>query len=314
MAMTAAVLGAATALWAAPRKVTLELKASPGDQLRYVSSLTMAMDMTVQDPTTGNQLLSVAPRLVGSATTITRVQDVSKNGDLTASSRVESFDISLDVADLHARLAIVGPDGGPPQLIKLPELPVRAVVSKRGKALAIEGLEELPIPPVPMPGGGSISLPEMINKFVTKFSQPMYPDRPVAVGDTWSWEMVFDPAEMAELMGMPMPPEAKEQMGAMTMPIKCTSTLAALEKMNGVECARIEAESPRDLNMAAGPPEAGGMMLKESGSTKVTTWFDYAAGRAVREVTDMHMTMRLGNEEITLVRMEMRGTGETNLK
>lgn len=309
--MATVLLVGASAVWAAPDAVTLEMKGETGQELRYSTTFSMFLDLDVQDPESGKQVFSLAPRMTGSAVTISRVADVSENGDLSLAGRVESFDFSLDVADLHARLAIVGPDGGAPQLIKLPEIPLRTVMSKAGKLVAFEGLEKLPIPPIPGPAGQSIDLKGMMTRMVSEFSQPLFPDHPVSVGDTWEWEMVIEPLKMAEMMGTPMPPEAKEQMGELSIPIKNTSTLVGFEMVNGVECAKIEAVAPWELNMPAGP---GGMVLSESGSTTVVTWFDYTAGMKVKDSTQVQVSMTMGNEQATPVRMEMRVSGETELQ
>lgn len=311
--MVLMLLVSATALWAAPTAVTLEMKGQPGQELKYATDFEMSMDIEVTDPASGGQVFALAPRMQANAVTISRVAQVSENGDLTMRGRVESFDFTLDVADLHARLAIVGPDGGPPQLIKLPEIPIGAVVAKDGKVLAIEGLDALPIPPIPMPGGSTLNIPEMISNVMDEFSQPVFPDRPVSAGDTWEWEMVIDPLAMAEMMGTPLPPEAKAELGDMSFPIKNTSRLVAFETVNGVECAKIEAVAPWELSIAAGPPGSG-MMVNESGTTTVLTWFDYAGGRAVREVTSVGVTMRVGNEELTVARMDLQMAGETELQ
>jgi hypothetical protein len=308
------VLASAAVVWAAPSAVTLELKGEPGQESRYASTLEAAVDVAVKDPATGVEVFSLAPRLVGSIVTVGRVVEVAENGDLTLASRVESFDFSLDVAELHARLAIVGPGGGPPQVIKLPELPIYAVVGKRGNVVAIQGLEALPIPPLPGPEGKKINLPEMIGQMIEEFSQPAYPEGPVAVGDTWGFEMVIEPLKMAEMMGTPMPPEAKEGLGDVSFPINVECTLVAFETVNGIACAKIETESPWELSMPMGPPEAGGMMLNEQGTSTVVTWFDYSAGRKVRETAEVELTMTVGAGPVVPVRMEMRITGETELK
>jgi hypothetical protein len=309
--MAIVLLVGASAVWAAPNAVTLEMKGEPGQEMRYSTTFSMSFDLDVQDPESGEQVFSLAPRAAGSAVTVSRVAEVSGNGDLSLAGKVESFDFSLDVADLHARLAIIGPDGGAPQLIKLPEIPIRTVISKTGKLVAFQGLERLPIPPIPGPAGQRIDLKGMMGRMVTEFSQPLFPDHPVSVGDTWEWEMVIEPLKMAEMMGTPMPPEAKEQMGALSIPIKNTSTLLGFEMLNGVECAKIEAVAPWELNMPAGP---GGMMLSESGTTTVLTWFDYAAGQKVKDSTQVEVSMTVGNGEATPVHMEMRMSAETELQ
>lgn len=311
--MAVILLVSATALWAAPTAVTLEMKGQPGQELKYATDFEMSMDIEVTDPASGGQVFALAPRMQANAVTISRVAHVSENGDLTMRGRVESFDFTLDVADLHARLAIVGPDGGPPQLIKLPEIPIGTVVAKDGTVLAIEGLDALPIPPIPMPGGTTLNIPEMISNVMEEFSQPVFPDRPVSAGDTWEWEMVIDPLAMAEMMGTPLPPEAKAELGNMSFPIKNTSRLVAFETVNGIECAKIEAVAPWELSMPAGPPGTG-MMVNESGTTTVLTWFDHAAGRTVREVVSVGVTMRVGNDQMTVVRMDLQIAGESELQ
>lgn len=313
-AVAAAVLAAGAAgLQAAPEAVTLELKGTPKAEARYATTLDMVMDLTVKNPENGAEVLSVNPRLEGRAVTIQRVIEVADNGDLTMGGQIESFNIKLDVADLHAQLAIEGPEGGPPKLIKLPALPIRTVVTKRGQVVAIKGLEGL-IPPLPGPGGQKIDIGQFLTKIVSQFSEPVYPDKPVSVGETWGWKMTVDPAAMAETMGFPMPPEAKAQMAPMKFPIVVNYRLAGFETVNGVECAKIEAEAPWELNMPMGPPEKKQGTLHESGTTKVTSWFDYAAGRAVREHTEfgMQMTMTMGAS--TPVNMTMRMTGDTELQ
>jgi len=309
--MAIVLLVGASAVWAAPNAVTLEMKGEPGQELRYSTTFSMSFDLDVQNPESGEQVFSVAPRAAGSAVTVSRVAEVSENGDLSLAGRVESFDFSLDIADLHARLAIVGPDGGAPQLIKLPEIPLRTVISKAGKVVALEGLERIPIPPIPMPDGRRIDFKGMMSKSIAEFSQPLFPDHPVSVGDTWSWEMVIEPLKMAEMMGTPLPPEAQEQMGALSIPIKSTSTLVGFEMLNGVECAKIEAVAPWELNMPAGPE---GMVLAESGTTTVVTWFDYAAGQKVKDSTQVEVTMTVGDGKVTPAHMEMRMSAETELQ
>jgi hypothetical protein len=313
--VTVAVLMAVAAAYAAPRSVSLELKGEPGQELRYGTTFECAMQLEARDPGTGREVLSIAPRVTGRMTTIQRVHEVAENGDLTLGGQIESFGFTLDVADLHAQLAIEGPDGGAPELIKLPPLPVRAVMSKRGKTLDIEGLDRLPIPPLPGPSGKPIDIGAMIKAFVQQYSQPLFPDRPVSVGETWEWETAVSTGEMLETLGMPMPEEMKERMSSLSIPLKSTSTLVGFEEVGGVECAKVEAAAPWRLSMPlSGGEESGAPMLEESGVTTVVTWFDHAAGRTVRETATIELTMRVGGEQAALAEMRMVATGETNLK
>lgn len=274
--------------WAAPESVRLELKGTPGTASRYESKFNMTMDIAV--PLAQESNLVVSPRLEGRAITLERVTSVAENGDLTMGTQIESFDVKLDVADLHVQVAIQGPGGGPPQLIKLPALPIEMVISKRGKPVAITGLDKL-LPPIPGPGGQKINLGELLDKAVKAFGQPLYPDKSVSVGESWEWKMMVDPAAIAEMLGAPMPAEAKEQLAHLKFPVQTTSTLVGFETINGVECAKIEAAAPWKLSMPMGPEQAESPALRESGRTQVTTWFDYQAGRRVKELVAVSMEM-----------------------
>ena len=118
---------------------------------------------------------------------------------------------------------------------------------------------------------------------------------------------------MMEDLGMPMPAEAKAAMPDVKIPIRNTSTLVGFDTVGGVECAKIEAVAPWQLEMPVGPPGEAGMVLREQGKTSVTTWFDYAAGRKVKESVRSEFTMTMGDGKITPVRMTMLITGQGEL-
>jgi len=308
------VLCSAVAAGAAPQAVVLELKGQPGDAAKYATQFSAAMDMTFTDPATGRLAFSLSPRLGGTAVTIERVVEVTEEGALVVGGQVESFDFSFEFADLRGQLALQGPDGGPPQLIRLPMLPIYSVVSPQGKPLAIRGLEHLPIPPIKVPGGPGLDLRGMIQGMIERFSQPLFPDRPVSVGDTWEWEMVVDVAQMLEQMGMPMPEEARQAMALARIPLKNTSRLVRFEQVGGVECAVIEAECPWELTMQPGVVGDEPITMSQSGATLVRTWFDYQAGRKVREQFEYTFAMRMGTAQVTPMRMEMQIAADSQLR
>ena len=310
--MSAVLMGGATLAFAQSGPVMLEFKGVTGSELRYETSFNMNMEMTAAQPG-GGVVLTVKPSINGKAVTVTRVAGVADNGDLTFAGKVESFDVSLDVADLHARLAIVGPDGKAPVLFKLPELPIQMVLTRQGKPISLEGMDKLAAM-IPSPPGQKIDFGKLVTKSLTEFSQPVFPDYPVSVGDSWEWKLVIDPMEMMESMGVPVPPEAKQELGKMQFPIKNTSTLVAFETVDGVECAKIEAVAPWELNMPIGPPGEAKATLAEKGFTRLTTWFDYAAGRKVRELTEVSFDMSISAGSETPMKMVMRGIGEKQLR
>ena len=174
-------------------------------------------------------------------------------------------------------------------------------------------MDKLPIPPLPGPTGGKIDISALSADFISKFAQPLCPDKPVGVGDKWQWEITVDPLEMLEMMQVPVPAEAKQQLAQIRIPIQNTSTLVGFEEAAGVECARIEAVAPWRLQMPVGGREGTSLILDESGMTKVVTLFDYAAGRKVRETTRIEVTVTLTSGTVTRLHMTMHGDIRTEL-
>lgn len=313
MLVLLAVVVVASAGWAAPESVQLRLRGEAGQESRYRSTVTVAADVNLQDPGTGMAGLSVSPRLEGRFTTIVRVLDSAPNGDLTLAAEVESFNVRFDAADLHAQMAIEGPDGASPELIHLPPLPVTLVVSSQGRLLSLEGLDDLPLPPLPTAKGESIDLAAIVNAAIQQFAQPTFPEQPVSAGDSWEWEMSLDPAPMLETLGLPVPPELSARLSELLEPITCVSTLAGFETVDGVECARIEANTPWTRRVPVGGEGDDAVVLSEQGVLTAVTWFDYEAGRAVRETLDVRSFVSVDSAGETPLRVEVRGERETRL-
>lgn len=127
-----ALVALAANAWAAPETVTLELKGKAGEVRKYRSNLDFSMNFELRPPG-GGVGFSVYPKVTGWLTTLEEVHGVAANGNLTLGEQLEAFDFTVDAADLHARLAVVGPNGGPPQLIKLPRLPLEMVLSNAAR-------------------------------------------------------------------------------------------------------------------------------------------------------------------------------------
>lgn len=302
---------ASVAASAAPQTVVLEFKGEPGQEMKQDVEIGFEMDMSAMDPATGEQVFALSPRFSGALVTIDRVTEVAENGDLTLQSQVESLEVTLDFADLHMDLSLQGPDGGPPQLIKLPPLPIEVVMSKHGKPLALKGLDKLPIPPLPAgPGGQQFDIKAMINGMMDTFAQPTLPDGPVSVGDSWGWEAEIDLGKMMGNIIPDLPPEATAMLSSMKIPVKTTTTLEGFEAVGGVECAKLVADSVWELEFPAGP----GIMLEERGETTVVTWFNHEAGHAVREVVEVDVDMRAGTPEAAVMQMAMEIRAESMLR
>jgi hypothetical protein len=309
-AFLACVAGVAIA---APESVVLELKGEPGQETKRSTEIACEMDIAVRNPESGEQIFALTPRLNGSLVGVEEVLNVAENGDLTFQHGIESFELDLEVADLSVSVALQGPGGGPPELFKLPPLPIKTVLSKQGKVVAMEGLDKLPIPALPGPGGQKFDLKQMIEGIQTvmdEFGQPRFPDRPVAVGESWGWDMMVDPLEMAEKMGQQIPDEAKPMLSLTKFPVKSTSTLAGFEMVDGVECARIVSETPWELEIPVGP----GMTLQEAGDTTVVSLLDYEAGRILNEVFEFSLEIRAGTAEMAMMEMEFAIRGESEVQ
>ena len=310
MLVLLAVVVAAPACWAAPESVQLRLRGEAGQEFRYRTTVTVAADLNLQDPDTGITELSISPRLEGRFTTIVRVLDSAPNGDLTLGAQVESFNVRFDAADLHAQLAIEGPDGESPELIHLPPLPVTLVVSSRGRLLSLEGLNNLPLPSLPTAKGESLDLAAIVNAAIQQFAQPGLPEQPVSAGDSWEREISLDPAPMVETLGLPAPPGPRAFLSELLEPITCVSTLAGFETVDGVECARIEVTSPWTRRAPVGDES---VIFAEEGMVTAVTWFDYEAGRAVRETLEFRSLVTVEAAGVTLLRVEVRAECETRL-
>ncbi len=306
--LLACLMGAA---YAAPQTLLLEFKGEPGQEMKHDVEIGFEMDMSAMNPGTGEQVFALSPRFSGALVTIDRVMEVADNGDLTLQSQVESFELTLDLADLHLDMSLQGPDGGPPQLLKLPPLPIEVVMSKHGKPLALKGLDKLPLPPMPAgPEGKQFDIKAMIEGMMDTFAQPTLPDGPVSVGDSWGWEAELDLSKMMGNMIPDMPPEAKAMLSSMKIPVKTTTTLAGLETVGGVECAKLVADSVWELEFPVGP----GIMVEERGTTTVVTWFNHAAGHTVKEVVEVDVNMRAGTPDAAFTQMEMEIRVESMLR
>jgi hypothetical protein len=238
---------------------------------------------------------------------------LGQTGDLTLSGRVEAFDLKFDLANLHLRAAIDPSAGGAAQLVRLPDVPISAVVSKRGQLVSVKGLEKLPIPPIPMPGGQKLDITQLVGKLTGQFAQPILPDRPVQPGDTWKTTVVFDMAKAMQTMGMPLPAEATRQMEKLKIPLTTTYTFVGYEAVNGEQAAVIRGESPWKLELPVGAANAALGTLTESGNTLLTMYLVPSSGKMVRQQTTITLEMAMKSETAPPVRMRMTGRVDKKL-
>lgn len=308
-----AVVAPVPALSADPSQpVILELKGPVGEETRYRSELDFSLEAEINDPS-GGMSVTVKPRLSGWLTTSEKISAVSAEGDLTTGGRLEAFDVKFDLGNLHLRAAVDPAGGGVRQLIRLPDIPISTVVSKRGRVVALQGLEKLPIPPLPGPQGQKIDLPGMISKLIGEFSQPILPDGPVKVGDTWETSLTVDVGEMLKTMGLPIPPEQAQELGDLAIPMTTTYTFVGYETTDGTQTAAIRGESPWRLEMPVSGGRANGGRLTESGNTVLTMFLAPETGKVVRQSAVVTLEMVMQGEAGVLVRTSMRGTIEQKL-
>jgi hypothetical protein len=284
----------------------LELKAQPGERLRARTDLDFAMEIEVNDPS-GGVSLTVKPRFTGWVQGSGTIDAVAETGDLNLQGRVDAFDLKLDLANLHLRAAIDPSAGGAAQLVRLPALPISAVVSRRGQLVSVKGLDKLPLPALPMPGGQKLDITQLVGKITGQFSQPIFPDHPVSPGDAWKTTVIFDLAKAMKSMGMPLPEEVARQMGMLQIPLTTTYTFTGYESVGGEQAAVIRGESPWKLELPIGAANATAGTLTEGGNTVVTMYLVPTSGKVVRQQTQITLEMDMKSQTASPVRMSLTG-------
>lgn len=304
-------------LWSVPafagadQAVTIQFKGKPGDEARYRTDASAAIEVKVNDPSSGNVVFTMAPQFSAQVLSLQRVEAVAPNGDLTMGGHLDAFTFNFVLGDLSASLALAGPDCSPARFPRLPELPIRTVMSPRGAVVSITGLEAFPIPPIPLgKTGAKLDLRAALPKIISMFSVPSFPDHPVRPGESWQTQFVMDPQAIMEAIGVPVPPQAVDQMKAMKTTFTITSTLTGFEAVGGVQTAVIKSDVPWQLTIPAGP---GGPTIDESGHTTVVSNFDYTAGRKVREQVTSEFQMSAGGGGKEFMHMTMQLKASTNL-
>ncbi|MGC8785268.1 MAG: hypothetical protein ACP5RN_12895 [Armatimonadota bacterium] len=145
---------------------------------------------------------------------------------------------------------------------------ITTVIDDRNKVHEIKGLEKVAMG---APGMGNMN-------FGTGFNPPaMFPEGEVRVGDSWETEV-------------PIP-------NASDLKITAKHTLVSVEKVGGVDAARIrtEVEIPFEKLMAAVAGQTPGGMPSMAGVMKMVafTYYDLATGNILKMDGDMVMTVQM---------------------
>jgi len=117
---------------------------------------------------------------------------------------------------------------------------------------------------------------------------PMFPEKPVAPGDTWSaagWEV----HDFRASFGMPDP---------FTFPITVAYTYLRNEVRSGIDCAVIGISYTVFQKVTAAPRTSRTYPVRLAGTSRQTLWWDAAAGREVAymETFDFLFTLASGDE------------------
>jgi hypothetical protein len=168
-----------------------------------------------------------------------------------------------------------------PQTTLLRVPPVRILMDKRGRILAAAGLEQANVG-LPIPGLD-------LNQILMQGGQLGLPDREVKVGDTWTDSI-----------------PVKTATGA-TVQMQQNSRLAGFERVNGMDCAKIEQTTVLPVEMAL-PTQALGLTSAIKGQITITgaKYFAYEKGLLVKDdgVIDLNLqistSMQAQGQEISI--------------
>lgn len=201
-----------------------------------------------------------------------------KEGKATVHTTFESMKMYMNGQEFASPMA---PD--------MSNMLVTTVIDERNKLYEIKGLERMTMG---APGMGSMN-------FGPGFSTPaMFPEGEIKVGDSWETEV-------------PIP-------NAGDFKVTAKQTLVSIEKVGGVDAARIksEVEIPFDKLMSAMAAQSPAGMPAMTGTIKMVsyTYFDLATGNMLKMDGDMVMTMQMqGNNPQMPQSMQMNMTAKMSL-
>ncbi|MCS7187678.1 MAG: hypothetical protein N3B10_12925 [Armatimonadetes bacterium] len=269
------------------REVTLRFK-FPVNQVRtYEQQVSGEIAMTMR------VLGEEAPFMIsvqGKMTETERIESVDKEGVATLVTTVKGR-IKTEVTGLPAGVEV------PPEQ-DIPPVETRFKVTPLGKVLEVE--TKLPEktekePSFPFPS--DFAMPQMQG---LTWQGLLFPENPVKVGDTWDISTKID---------------FKLEDRTVEIEIKGKARLVGFEKVDGRECAVIEAttEIPDfgELVRAVPIPEAKGKVrARTEGQANSKIWFDINEGLIARNETSVDMTMNFSFSLPTgqSISMSMQGT------
>jgi hypothetical protein len=244
------------------QEVSLRLKFSPKQIRIYEHQVSGESSMTMKPP--GQQEVSFTTKLEGKVNHRERIDDVDKDG-VAAVTMTVSGSLKFEAKGL--------PEGPqmPPE-IEIQPISVRFKVNPRGKVSEVRmDIDELRNrPPVPAP----ISMLQMQG---TSWQGLLLPEKPVKVGDSWDVTSKVD---------------FKLEDRTLEFEVKGKARLAALEKLDGRDCAVIEvtAELPDTgklfSELAPVPEMRENISAKIEGQVAGKFWLNIVDGLIVRSETN----------------------------
>jgi len=223
----------------ADQKYDLKLNMSEGDISRYQISTTGSIKAKLP----GTDPIDM-PYTISMVYT-QGVKKISAKGNYVLEAKVEKM-----VATMMGQTTDAPPD-------QLPDMTM--LVTPKGRLLDQKGMEQVASGFGPSAGTGGFG--NMMSSF--NHNCASFPEKPVSVGYTWNTDL----SQLAQMFGK------------MSKAAACKNKFAAVETVNGRQCARIESSVHLPLNLTGeqlGLPKGGDM--KFTAQIDMTSWFTLATG------------------------------------
>ncbi len=289
IALAALALTLAGDVAGAQEGVDLAFKFTPGEVMEYDIGMSGSGGLRAPDGESARMGLRGNLRLK------VTVAQVLPDGNARLQLLIPSADMSVTVGPQNARLAYSngrvrwyadGREQAPPDAditeVPLLGVPLEFVASPKGQVL------DVVMPEIAALAGATQMAPGLSAPQIEHLGDPMFPDHPVAVGETWRRSVQVSP------FGPAMP-----------MTVTSSRTLDSYTEQGGIGLARISGHTEARLRvsrMNIGPPDSGATLsVPEMRETITSTeFFNPTAGQLVQAYYDVSFVTSIsfsGGEE-----------------
>lgn len=271
------------------REVMLRLKFSPKQVRIYEHQFSGESTITMQPP--GQQEISFKSKVQGKLTQRERVDEVGKEGEATVTMTISG----------NMKFETTGLPGGPelPPEMELQPLSIRFKIDPLGKVsdLILDISELQGRPPVPAPAS-------LFQMHGTSWQGLLLPEKLTKVGDSW---------DVSSKVAVKVDDRKVET------EVKGKAKLVAFEKIDGQDCAVIEAsanlpDTGKIIPELVPPEMRENISAKFEGQTASKFWLDIDRGLIVKAETkgDIKMTMTFKTPTGESFSMSSNGTFKTD--